>query len=91
MSCIYNKKPSDRHCEFCLEVCDERSPKDSGNMRYTLFYTSYYGKKRFDDSWFPSKEQIHFKTLKEAEDYLAIMAKEDKAYIYDNVTKKVVK
>lgn len=36
-------------------------------MRYTLFYTNYHGKKRFDDSWLPIKEQIHFKTLKEAQ------------------------
>ena len=60
-------------------------------MRYTLFYTNYRGKKRFEDSWHPTKEQMPFKTLKEAQAYLAIMAKEDKAYIYDNVSKKVVK
>ena len=60
-------------------------------MRYTLFYTNYHGKKRFDDSWRPTKEQMLFKTLKEAQAYLAIMAEEDKAYIYDNVSKKVVK
>ena len=60
-------------------------------MRYTLFYTNYRGKKMFEDSWIPIKEQMPFKTLKEAQAYLAIMAKEDKAYIYDNVSKKVVK
>ena len=91
MPCIYNKKLSDRHCEYCSAVCDERPPKDQGNMRYTLFYTNHRGKKRFEDSWIPIKEQMHFKTLKEAQDYLAIMSEEDKAYIYDNVSKKVVK
>ena len=90
MPCILNKKLSDRRCEFCLEVCDERLPKDS-NMRYTLFYTNHHGMKMFEDSWRPTKEQMHFKTLKEAQDYLAIMSEEDKAYIYDNVSKKVVK
>ena len=28
MACIFNKKPSDRHCEYCSAVCDERPPKD---------------------------------------------------------------
>lgn len=24
MSCIFNAKPEDRHCEFCLAACPER-------------------------------------------------------------------
>ncbi len=59
-------------------------------MRYTLFYTNHKGKKDWMDDWRPTKESMSFKTLKEAQDFLAIMEEEDNAYIYDNVTKKVV-
>lgn len=60
-------------------------------MRYTLFYTEHHGKKRFDDSWIPVKKQMPFKTLKEALQYFSILSEEDKPYIYDNVTKTIVK
>ena len=35
-------------------------------------------------------EEIPFKTLKEAQEYLAITSKEDNAYILDTVTGKTV-
>lgn len=59
-------------------------------MRYTLFYTNHKGKKDWMDNWMPVKESVNFKTLKEAKEYLALMKEEENAYIYDNVSKKVV-
>ena len=41
--------------------------------------------KRFDD-WIPRWEQIDFKTLKDAQEYLTIAG--ENAYIIDNVTNK---
>lgn len=60
-------------------------------MRYTLFYTNHNGKKRFMDGWRPVKESVDFKTLREALSYFSILSEEDQAYIYDNVTKTIVK
>ena len=59
-------------------------------MRYTLFYTNHKGKKNWLGVWMPTEESIDFKTLKEAKDYLTLMNKDDNAYIYDNVAKKIV-
>ena len=44
--------------------------------------------KRFDD-WIPRWEKIDFKTLREAQEYLAISG--ENAYIIDNVTKQKIK
>ena len=55
-------------------------------MRYTLHYVHRICiDKRFDD-WIPKREQIDFKTLKEAQEYLSIAG--ENAYIIDNVTKQ---
>lgn len=59
-------------------------------MRYTLFYTNHKAKKNWLGVWMSAEESINFKTLKEAKDYLSLMNKEDNAYIYDNVAKKIV-
>lgn len=58
--------------------------------RYTLHYINHKGKKDWQDDWFPTKEQVSFKTLKEAKEYLSIMNECDKAYIVDNVTQKII-
>lgn len=41
MSCIFNKKPSDRHCEYCSAVYDERLPKN-----YDVYSTNNYNQTR---------------------------------------------
>lgn len=56
--------------------------------RYTLHYTNHKGKDEWQDDWHPVKEQVSFKTLKEAKEYLSIMNENEKAYIVDNVTNK---
>ena len=57
--------------------------------RYTLHYVHRICiDKRFDD-WIPRWEQIDFKTLREAREYLSIAG--ENAYIIDNVTKQKIK
>lgn len=59
--------------------------------RYTLFYTNHKGKRKWMDGYRPVKESIPFKTLKEALYYFSIVSEDEGAYIYDNVTKTIVK
>lgn len=56
--------------------------------RYSLHYQ---GKQKWQDDWVPAHEQVNFKTLKEAKEYLAILSESEHPYIVDNVTNKIIK
>lgn len=59
--------------------------------RYSLHYTNHQGKQKWQDDWVPVHEQVNFKTLKEAKEYLAILSESEHPYIIDNVTNKIIK